>query len=183
MTTTQPSNQQHFREARVLAEIPSNVTPLYFPAAGCEAPLLVQFMPDGREPWVGAFGSGNLAQRALTGIFGTPSAQWVCVVSQGRAYWVDLADPSRTLTVVHELVHHAVWHEGAELVLLGDPWRVYACGAEGPRWTTERLGTEGLKFVSVDDDSIVVGVETPDDEVETVQLDIVTGRPSHRTSA
>jgi hypothetical protein len=100
----------------------------------------------------------------------------MCVVSKGRAYWVDAADAARTFTAVHELVTQAMCHESLGVVLLADPWRVYACGSEGLRWTSERLGIEGLRLVTVDSDTILVAIETPDGEEEMVRIDIISGR-------
>jgi hypothetical protein len=38
--------------------------------------------------------------------------------------------------------------EATGLVLLADPWRVYACDEEGLRWTSERLAPAWNRLVA-----------------------------------
>jgi len=178
MTSTVFSSFERAYGVDVLGEIPGDGQIHYFPEARSESPLMVRFtLPDGSS-WSGGFGAGALAVRACTGVFASPSLDRACVVSRGRVYAVDIAEPRTTTVVLPELVMQVVPDVSAGVLLLADPWQLHAYGADGLQWSTDRIAIEGFTILAADDRMVVVRVEDADGEFEELRIDVRTGRSS-----
>ena len=163
-------------DAEVLGEVPGRGEMRYFSDVRCESPLVVRFTSLNGSSWVGGFGAGTLAARACTGVFGSPSPNRACVVSRGRAYLVDVAEPEKTTELLSDLVMQVAPDVAAGVILLADPWQLHAYAADGHRWSTGRIAIEGLTVLAADDRIAVVRAEDQDGEFEERRIDIRTGQ-------
>ena len=159
--TASSSFRQEY-EAELIDELPRESI-RYFPEASSTRAMLVRFSLMDGSSWVGGFAEGALAKRACSGVFASPSARHACVVANGCAYTVDVEHPEKTLVIVEELVTQVMPAPAASLLLLADPWQVYACSAEqlaaGSKWASPRLAIDGLKIIAADAWTAVVLVE------------------------
>jgi hypothetical protein len=162
-------------DAEVIEEIPGAGPIRYFSEVRCERPLLVRFTLPTGPSWVGGFGAGSLAERACSGVFASPSPTQAYVVSNGRAYVVDVEHPDRTAVVLFELVMQVVPDVPARVLLFADPWQLYAYAVDGLKWSSGRIAIEGLTVLAVDAQTAVVGMEDADGEWVERKVDVRTG--------
>jgi hypothetical protein len=107
-------------------------------------PLVVRVRHDEGATWVSQVeaGSGN-----LSGAFGCPDPNALCIVAGGESYLVDSRSPERyrpLLGGVRAVRHFA----GLDLLLLATPLELAAVGPEGLRWHTGRLCLDDLRLSS-----------------------------------
>jgi len=98
-----------------------------------------------------------------------------CVVSRGRVYAVEVAEPETVTIVQPELVMQVVPDVAAGVLLFADPWQIHAYGADGLKWSTDRIDIEGLTILEADARVIVVRMEDADGELEERKIDVQTG--------
>jgi hypothetical protein len=117
------------------------------------APLVIRVEPDQGEEWVGFFRAGGIG--GLTGAFGCPSPNQVCVSTAGQAYLVNVENPSdyQPLSLTPVLKIHRV--AGADLVLITSFISMLALDPDGPLWETDRLCLDDLDVVAASPTAIV----------------------------
>lgn len=172
---------QRYRAGLVDAP-PSGLVDHAFSAPGSSARARTALIePEGQNPWVGSF-AGNATFQGISGLFGTPHPDRLCVLDRGTTFLVNVADPTDTTVLqlagpvraVEQLVDQ-------NLLLLVTPWVIAALGPDGLIWTTERLAIEGIRVHDVAGD-LLHGVADPDDEEpRAFVLDLHTGRVTPRT--
>jgi hypothetical protein len=125
--------------------------------------------------WTGAF-TGETSWRGVTGLYGTPNADMLCLLNRGRAFLVDTRRPENTSVVRTDgPVRSVVSLPTSSLLLLVTQWSVVAVGPDGEAWASERVSLEGLRLDEVIG-SFVVGVADPDDdEPREFSLDLRDG--------
>jgi hypothetical protein len=131
--------------------------------------------PHGGSAWTGVVEVDERGSRGVSGIFGTPSPTWACVLVRGSAFLVDVLDPIssgpiRTDGPVREAVE--VVDEG--LLLLATAWSITAAGVGTVAWATRRVSIESLQLDRVVDHRLH-GVADPEDEARAFTVDLLTG--------
>ena len=101
--------------------------------------------PHGTDPWRGIFGSGVGGSRSATGVYSTPSADRVAIVSSGSGYWICVDDPDDWEEVRCMPVRSVNPVPEAGVIVFGDLTSLVAYGADGLKWETERLGSDDLE--------------------------------------
>jgi hypothetical protein len=118
------------------------------------------------------FAAGGLGQ--LTGVFGCPGRDHLCVVADGIAYLIDVRQPEAGALIAQNMVWQVETVPDANLLLLVSPWDIVAIGLEGVAWRTRRLAVEDLRIEQGDAKSIVCSLDNLGG-TSTIQLDPRTG--------
>ncbi len=167
----------HDYDADVLATPPAQAVVHEAPGLGPGLDgMLVRFSPQQHPSWIGLFRLGTLSVHGATGVFPTPNPNRAVVVAKGSAYEVEVAEAGGIRLLVPDLVLQVSPASDESLLLLADPWEVYAYGAHGIRWRSGRLGPEGLRIVDATKSGIRVSIEDQDGKEDVATLDLATGR-------
>lgn len=137
----------------VLPGLPPHGPPaLPFPSSGAGSHregFVVRFFPADSEPWVGNFQPGlTRFSRALP----HPDGRHVAVISGGQAY---IVDPQRREPAI-ELggCHFVSTFHANDLLILVSPIDLMALGRDGQRWRTRRISWDGMRALTVRDESL-----------------------------
>ena len=135
--------------------------------------VIVEFLPGTPDAWIGVFAFGDLAPRAHTGVYALPD-QRVLVVSRGTGY---IVDPKRRSTedIKPNPIMHITLSEEPPLVLVADPWSVFAYGETGCEWDTGRIAMDGLTLDGVEGGKAVGYIASAPDEVVRFSIDLTDG--------
>lgn len=135
-------------------------------------PVVLGVHPDTAPAWIGMFAAGGLGQ--LTGTFGCPGRDNLCVVADGIAYLIDVTQPEAPAVIAQNMVWQVESVTDANVLLLVCPWDITAIGPNGVAWNTGRLAVDDLRIDQADTESIVCSLDnlggTP-----TIELDPRTG--------
>lgn len=136
----------------------------------------ISIQPESGSSWVGSFIGDPSYRRGITGLYGTPSPDHLCVLERGTAFVVDARNPIATLLVPSDgPVRDVQPVVDAGILLLATPWTVTAVGTGGIAWTSPRLAIEGLRLDDVHE-HYLLGVADPDeDEPREFAIDLRTG--------
>ncbi|HVW79297.1 MAG TPA: hypothetical protein VHB45_16900 [Alloacidobacterium sp.] len=113
---------------------------------------------------------------APNGIWSCPHPDWLCAVSGGYAYLIDTRNPQQWNMIPYRpvLAVHALPEQ--QLLLFVGHHSILAWGRKGQAWQTERLSSEGVKIVSVTDDTLRgLGWDLMTDRDVPFVLDLRTG--------
>jgi hypothetical protein len=108
--------------------------------------LIVRVRPQTRKQWVGIFARGFDSERAITGLFSTPHADWLCAVSGGYAYLVNANQPEQWHFVKSRPVVEIRAAGHAAVLILADFQTISGFTSEARLWQTAPLSWEGLKI-------------------------------------
>jgi hypothetical protein len=135
-------------------------------------PVVLGVHPDIAPAWIGMFAGGGLGQ--LTGVFGCPGRDDLCLVADGDAYLIDVTQPEAGAVIAQNMVWQVETVPDPNLLLLVCPWDIAAIGSDGVAWRTGRLAVDELRIEQADTMSIVCRLDnlggTP-----TIELDPKTG--------
>ncbi len=170
----------HRYECRRLTEFPvSESVPRYcYPGASREGGrdgVLVEVRPDGGQAWVGVFAFGRFAQVGVSGIFATPDADRLCVVTRGEGYVVSASDPSSWERVRATPVTEVRPLQAQGILLLASFTDLFAYGEAGLLWRTERLVLDGLRIREITETFVTGEGDAPGRGTATFCVDLRTG--------
>ncbi len=134
----------------------------YVPASGHVPGTRICVDPFTGPSWTGSFAADASGERGVSGLFGTPGPEWLCVVQRGTPFLVNVLDPAQgsivavggPVRVVEQLVEQF-------LLLLVTSWTITAVGVGVPLWTTSRIAIEEVRVDEVID-GVLFGVADPD---------------------
>ncbi|MBI4868867.1 MAG: hypothetical protein HY816_18160 [Candidatus Wallbacteria bacterium] len=168
-------------EFEVLQELPGFPTqspPIYYlpegPGVGADG-IGVRFSPPESSEWIGIFKFGSLAPHSHTGVHGHPDPSRLCVVSRGSAYFASATRPGLVFVPAPQIVTQVWPCLELGLLLLVDPWELYAYGAEGERWHTGRIALDGLRILERKGSTLRLSATDLEEDLE-VTVDLVTGK-------
>jgi hypothetical protein len=84
-----------------------------------------------------------------SGVWSCPDPDWLCAVAGGYAYLIDTRAPENWEQVEYRPVMEVRALVEQELLLFAGFHKLVAYGAEGKRWKTQRLTSEGLRLGAV----------------------------------
>jgi hypothetical protein len=161
-------------EFRGRLHVPDHV--LYIPARPA---LVIAVTPDDGRAWAAAF--GEYAPTGLSGIFSTPGAETVCVVSGGAGYFVGVDDAVREWSAVDcDPVRYVLPFPNHGRLVFGSFTDVVAYRADPDlqvdvAWRS-RLGWDDLEVTRTTEDRIEGrSWHAPDDRMIGFSLDVVSG--------
>lgn len=165
---------------KVLSEIKSGKTKrLFYPGAaesGGHDGLNVRVFPHESEAWIGIFASGRFGPKTITGVFATPNPTKLCVVAEGQAYIVDVANLKEyeSLPIVPVIaVRSSVKYR---LLIFANHTELLAIGANGIAWRTERLSWDSLKLTTMTDETLCgVFWDIQTESEQSFSVDLATG--------
>ncbi len=167
-------------EFEVLSELGSgNTKRRFYPGAvesGGHDGLNVRVVPHEGEAWIGTFAFGRFGPKTITGVFATPNPTKLCVVAEGEAYIVDVANPKEheNLSIVPVIaVRSSAKHR---LLIFANHTELFAIGANGIAWRTERLSWDGLKLTTMTDETLCgVFWDIRTESEQSFSVDLATG--------
>ena len=157
MPVVQPNQFPSSYQAELLDRLPTLIEEprqFVFPAQIEEVErgaLIVRVRPQTVQQWVGIFARGFDSERAITGLFSTPHADWLCAVSGGYAYLVDANQPEQWHFVKARPVVEIRTAIDAGALIFADFQSVSGFTSEARLWQTAPLSWEGLKITAIND--------------------------------
>ncbi len=116
------------------------------PMTGLNGPLL-SIEPGEGSRWLACFSRGYDRTSVVDGVFTTPNADVVCVVSQGAGYWVHtVTRESRDIPIFPIRQMETAEKE----MLFVDFTRLAAFNSTGMHWISETLVSDQLVIVRID---------------------------------
>jgi hypothetical protein len=135
------------------SELPGHGQPvIYQPGASSshgKDGILLRFRPCGAHEWLGCFAFGHYSSYAFSGVFSTPNPAYTCVISNGRAYWVNAGDPSDCSTLNLFPVLNARCLSDLNVLLINDFVSVGVVDGGGVLWRSPRLCWDELRIMEI----------------------------------
>jgi len=111
-----------------------------------------------------------------TGLWSAPNPDEICAVSGGYAYLIDTTNPDRFTMIVFRPVLEVRSLAAQGLLLFVGHHAILAWGRNGQAWQSEKLSSEGVTIVSVDDHLLQGrGWDLMTDKETPFTLDLKTG--------
>jgi hypothetical protein len=143
-----------------------------------------------QQPFLATCALGFRDPATPTGIWSTPHPDWLCAVSGGYAYLVDVADPHRFTMLRYRPVLEIVCYlpddpdaslkvsqnlPGGLLLFVGHH-SILAWGRDGEAWESEKLSWEGITGVVIEGNILRgMGWDLRTDKDLPFTLDLATG--------
>jgi len=140
--------------------------------------LEVLVRPDaaGVLPFLATCALGFRDPAVPTGTWSTPRTEELCAVSGGYAYLIDTTAPERFTMLSYRPVLEVRPAVSAGLLLFVGHHSILAWGREGERWKSEKLSSEGVTVISVEDGVLRgMGWDLMTDKETPFALDLKTG--------
>jgi len=114
---------------------------------------------------------------APSGLWSMPDPDWICAVSGGYAYLVDVTNPERFTMLPYRPVLEVLPLVEHGLLLFAGHHAILAWGREGEAWHSDRLSWEGVAIAGIED-SILRGAgwDMITDKDVPFALDLRTGQ-------
>jgi hypothetical protein len=175
----------HSWTAEVLTNRPMIFPPRHFtyPAIAEEVEkgameVLVRPGSDGaEESFLATCALGFRDAAAPSGLWSTPDPDWICAVSGGYAYLIDVRNPERFIMLPYRPVLEVLPLVAHELLLFVGHHAILAWGRAGEAWQSDRLSWEGISITGVEDGILRgTGWDMITDKDVPFALDIQTGQ-------
>jgi hypothetical protein len=133
--------------------------------------------PKVEQPFLATCALGFRDPAVPTGVWSCPNPEEICAVSGGYAYLIDTTAPERFTMVPYRPVLAVRAAVDAGLLLFTGHRNVFAWGAEGEAWQSDKLSDEGVTITSVEDGVLRgIGWELMTDKETSFVVDLRTGR-------
>jgi hypothetical protein len=138
---------------------------------------VVRVIPDRGSEWIGMFVGG--ADGGLSGFYGCPSQDYLCVAAEGLAYVLDVTAPSEGAAVCGYEVRQIVGVPQTGVILLVSPTDILAIAKHGGvAWRSDPFALANFSVEEVRGDVITCRGDGIDGESH-VQISGHTGRTLH----
>lgn len=141
-------------EAEVVSEIGGGGFARYFyPGAsrdGGHDGVNVRIRPRGKSAWLATFSFGPKSKSTATGLYPCPQSDHLCVVSRGRACWVNTRNPECFGVIPLTPIQGVFAVASSGLLVFHDFSRFAGLGVNGVAWKTPSLSWDGFRGVRVD---------------------------------
>ena len=130
-----------------------------------------------QEPFLATCALGFRDPSAPSGLWSMPDPDWICAVSGGYAYLIDVSRPERFTMVPYRPVLEIVPVVEQELLLLVGHHAILAWGRHGEAWQSDRLSWEGITITGIEEGSLRgTGWDMMTDKDVPFVLDLRTGQ-------
>jgi hypothetical protein len=145
----------HDWSAEILSERPLKLPRrwFFFPRYAEEVErgaLEVMVQPASGEPFLGTFALGFSDPLAPTGLWSCPDPRWLCAVAGGYAYLVNTTQPEEFTQVEYRPVLEVRALREQQLLLFAGHYALAAWSAQGKKWETARLSSEGVQITGIE---------------------------------
>ena len=139
--------------------------------------LEVMVRPAAGAPFLATFALGFADAAAPSGIWSCPNPDELCAVAGGYAYIVDTRDPERFTHLEFRPVLEVRAAPEQNLLLFCSSYSVLSWGAQGLKWKSPRLSSEGLRITEMREDVLHgFGWDLMTDREIPFALDLNTGQ-------
>ncbi|MDQ3031642.1 MAG: hypothetical protein M3Y87_04435 [Myxococcota bacterium] len=179
MTTEIDLSFPHRFACEALSELPGggNSRRLFFPPgqAGGRDGVTLRVQPEAGAPWIGTFASAASNEHGITRVVSLPDPDTLCVVSRGAGYIVSASTPDVWGPVLATPIVDVRAVVSAGIVVAATQTDILAIGDCGVKWRTKRLAWDGLRIVSIGDQTLRGEYQDLEDVVRTFEVDLMTG--------
>jgi hypothetical protein len=138
--------------------------------------LEVMVQPANAEPFLATCALGFADPAAPTGLWSSPSPDWLCAVSGGYAYLINTVAPEQFEQVEYRPVLEVRVLPNQQLLLFVGHHSMQAWGANGKAWQTARLSWEGVEITGIEGDRLDgIGWDMLTDRDVSFSVDLRTG--------
>jgi hypothetical protein len=140
--------------------------------------VLVRPGSDGEaEPFLATCALGFRDAAAPSGLWSMPDPNWLCAVSGGYAYLIDVTNPERFTMLSYRPVLEVMPLVEHGLVLFIGHHAILAWGRDGEAWQSDRLSWEGVSITSMEGNILRgTGWDMITDKDVLFALDVRTGQ-------
>ena len=136
----------------------------------------LRIIPDKAAEWDAWIpcGSGK-----LSGIYATPSRDYVCVIAGGDGYWINVRDPDQSESIRARTmsITNAVEVPDHNIVVFSNSIELFAYGPSGLLWRTEQTFWDGIWIHRVDGNKLFGDAwDVPSHDRVPFTLDLLTGQ-------
>ncbi len=129
------------------------------------------------QPFLATCALGFRDAAAPSGLWSTPHPDWLCAVSGGYAYLIDVSNPERFQMLPYRPVLEVFPLLEYRLLLFVGHHAILAWGREGETWQSDRLSWEGITITGVEEGVLRgTGWDLMTDKDIPFALDIRTGQ-------
>lgn len=150
---------EHDFEYRVLSELPGGASEkiVYIPNDGSGVRrdgVLVKFLPDSGEPWIGIFAFGDMLPGGECQVYPGPGRNHLTILAKGDAYIASPNNPASFIHVKSCPAIYAVPVPSRNLILFHDYTEIVAYNENGLAWETARISWDEIEIDEVSDTTI-----------------------------
>ncbi len=146
---------------------------------GDRGALIARVRPKQAPSFVGIFALGFDSAKVIHAIFSTPHPHWLCAVSGGYGYLVNVADPAQWRSVPARPVVNVRASAESRTLLFTDFQTVSGFTSEASEWHTGRLSWEGVRLEAIEGNELRgYGWDAVRDAEVPFTIDIRTGTHS-----
>jgi hypothetical protein len=128
------------------------------------------------QPFLATCALGFRDPAAPTGIWSMPNPDWLCAVSGGYAYLIDVPNPENFVMLHYRPVLEILPLPEQNLILFIGHHAILAWGTNGESWQSNRLSSEGITIDSVEENKLNGhGWDLMTDKDTPFILDLATG--------
>lgn len=173
-------NIEYDFEYRILNELPGVASKIvYFPNEGSGVRrdgVMVKFLPNIGEPWIGIFAFGNMLPSGECGVYPGPGRNQLTVLAKGNAYIVSFNNPTSFIYVKSNPVIHVIPVPSRNLILFHDYTEIVAYNENGLMWETARISWDGIEIDKVSD-TMIFGKswDAPNEKYVQFSVDLTDG--------
>ena len=106
------------------------------------------------QPFLATCALGFRDPAAPTGIWSMPNPDWLCAVSGGYAYLIDVPNPNNFEMLQYRPVLEVLPFPAGNLILFIGHHAILAWGTNGESWQSQRLSSEGITIDSVEESKL-----------------------------
>ena len=144
---------------------------------GDRAGAYLRIVPGEGAAWTGFFALGFDSGHVVNAVCSCPDPDSLCAVAGGYAYVVKAADPTQWFRIEQRPVMELRALLELRLLLFAGFTSISALGAEGLKWTTERLSWEGISITEISGQKLLgLGWDAMTDKEASFEVDLLTGK-------
>ena len=141
-------------QIRETSGLPGGTRKLFYPGAsevGGRDGILLRIVSITGDAWVGSFAPGHPGHNFINRVMSCPNPNEVCVIFSGSGYIVQVDNPSNWKSVRAIPVCDARAILDKQLLVLCDFTKLVAYGAEGLKWESPKVSSDGIQIVDATD--------------------------------
>ena len=161
------------------AGYPNATRKIFYPGAsekGGKDGHLLKIIPATGETWIGSFAPFNPKSNFASRVMSCPDPNAICVISSGAGYIVRTDNPSDWQGIPSIPVCDARSVLDKHLLVFSDFTNLVAYGAEGLKWKSPQVSSDGIRIINIADGQIAVeGWDAAQQKKIRISVDVEDG--------